>query len=124
MEESNNNPSMSQFDLVEKCFGVQDCDRVICFGYGTKLEDIRGPQPSKAELKAELLIKDRQISDLRGRMDNIEQHEANHQKEINDMQEAHKRDIDKLEAKIKMLADLLLGEQSNTKVSTFFFFLD
>jgi len=39
------------------------------------------------------------------------------------MQEAHKRDIDKLEGKIKMLADLLLGEQSNTKVSTFFFFL-
>ena len=64
MEKSNNKPSISQFDLVEKCFGVQDCDRVICFGYGTKLEDIRGPQPSTAELKAELLIKDRQISDL------------------------------------------------------------
>jgi len=30
------------------------------------------------------------------------------------MQAAHKRDIDKLEAQIKMLADLLLEEQSNT----------
>jgi len=47
-------------------------------------------------------------------MDNIEQLKENHQKEINDMQVAHKRDTDKLEAQIKTLADLLLGEQSNT----------
>ena len=47
-------------------------------------------------------------------MDNIEELEANHQKEINDMQASHQRDIDELEAQIKTLADLLLGEQSNT----------
>jgi len=47
-------------------------------------------------------------------MDNIKELKANHQKEINHMQVAHKRDIDKLEVQIKMLADLLLGEQSNT----------
>jgi len=59
-------------------FGVQDRDCVICFGYGMRPKDIRGPQLSKADLKVELLIKDRQISDLRGRMDNIEELEANH----------------------------------------------
>jgi len=47
-------------------------------------------------------------------LDNINELEANHQKEINDMQAAHQRDIDKLETQINTLAELLLGEPSNT----------
>mgnify|MGYP001123629879 CR=1 FL=1 len=54
MEESRKNPSISQFELVEKYFGPQNRDRVICFEGGVKPKDIRGPEPSKAKLKAEL----------------------------------------------------------------------
>ena len=54
MDESRKNSSMSRFELVEKCFGPQNRDRVICFRAGVKPKDIRGPEPSKANLKAEL----------------------------------------------------------------------
>jgi len=54
VDESAKNSSMSQFELIEKCFRPQNRDRVICFGGGVKPKDIRGPEPSKAKLKAEL----------------------------------------------------------------------
>ena len=54
VDESGKNSSMSQFELVEKCFGPQNRDRVICFRGGVKPKHIRGPEPSKADLKAEL----------------------------------------------------------------------
>ena len=93
MGESKKIPSMSQFELVEKCFRPQDRDCVICFGLGMKLNDVRGPEPSKADLKAQLEKKNQCISELESRLNNNEHLEADHQKKINDIQAHHKKDI-------------------------------
>ncbi|KAJ8443702.1 hypothetical protein Cgig2_032325 [Carnegiea gigantea] len=97
MDESEKNPSMSQFELVEKYFEPQNRDRVICSGGSVKPKDIRGPEPSKANLKAELQQKKKQLlSELTNRVVNIEQLEASYQKKISDMEASHQRDIGEL----------------------------
>ncbi|KAJ8439397.1 hypothetical protein Cgig2_021811 [Carnegiea gigantea] len=111
--ESEKNPSMSQFELVEKCFGHQDRDRVICFGLGMKPKDVRGPEPSKADLKAQLEKKNQHISELESRFNNIKHLETDHQKKIDDTQAAHKKDIEELQGEIKhksiILRHLIIG---------------
>ncbi|KAJ8440466.1 hypothetical protein Cgig2_028702 [Carnegiea gigantea] len=107
------NPSMSQFELVEKCFGRQDRDRVICFGLGMKPKDVRGPEPSKADLKTQLQKKNQHINDLENRLNNIEHLETDHQKKIDDMQAAHKKDIEELQGEIKALKEIVLQKISN-----------
>ncbi|XP_056688130.1 uncharacterized protein [Spinacia oleracea] len=42
------NPSLSQFEVVEKCFGPQDRGGVVCFGFGIRPKDVRGPLPTGA----------------------------------------------------------------------------
>ena len=113
MGESEKNPSMSQFELVEKCFGRQDRDRVICFGLGMKPKHVRGPEPSKADLKAELEKKNQHISELESRLNNIEHLETDHHKKIDDMQAAHKKDIEELQGEIKVLKEIVLQKISN-----------
>ncbi|KAJ8431176.1 hypothetical protein Cgig2_008743 [Carnegiea gigantea] len=54
VKESTKNQAMSQFELLEKCFGPQNQDCVICFGDCVKPKDIKGPELSKVDLKAEL----------------------------------------------------------------------
>ncbi|KAJ8430685.1 hypothetical protein Cgig2_024550 [Carnegiea gigantea] len=103
------------FELFEKCFGRQDRDRdrVICFGLGMKPKDVRGPEPSKANLKAQLEKKNQHISELESRLNNIEHLETDHQKKIDDMQAAHKKDIEELQGEIKVLKDMVLQKTSN-----------
>ncbi|KAJ8439333.1 hypothetical protein Cgig2_022470 [Carnegiea gigantea] len=93
------NPSMSQFELVEKCFGRQDRDRVICFGLGMKPKDLQK--------------KNQHINDLESRLNNIEHLETDHQKKIDDMQAAHKKDIEELQGEIKALKEIVLQKISN-----------
>jgi len=69
---------MSQFELVEKCFKRQDRDRVICFGLGMKPKDVRGLEPRKVDLKAQLEQKNQHISKLESRLNNIEHLETDH----------------------------------------------
>ena len=52
---------MSQFELLEKCFGPQNQNCVICFGDGIKPKDIKGSELSKADLKAEFQQKNHLI---------------------------------------------------------------
>ncbi|KAJ8444498.1 hypothetical protein Cgig2_024062 [Carnegiea gigantea] len=79
-------PKFSQFELIKKCFGPQDHDHVICFGHGVTPKDVRGPQPSKADLMAEIQQKNEQINSLTDRVDALE---LNHQKKIEEMKTAH-----------------------------------
>ena len=105
---------MSRFELVEKCFGPQNRDRVICFRAGVKPKDIRGPEPSKADLKAELQQKKQLLSELTDRVVNIEQLEASHQKKIADMEASHQREIGELLKEIKLLKNVVLPQQHST----------
>ncbi|KAJ8426006.1 hypothetical protein Cgig2_007775 [Carnegiea gigantea] len=99
------NHSMSQFELVEKCFDRQDRDCVICFGLGMK--------PKDADLKAQLEKKNQHISELESQLNSIEHLETDHQKKIDDMQAAHKKDIEELQGEIKhksiILRHLIIG---------------
>ena len=63
---------MSHFGVVEKCFGEQDCGSVVCFGFGVRPKDVRGPLPSRAELTTRLQEKERENVELRKRMDEME----------------------------------------------------
>ncbi|KAJ8438325.1 hypothetical protein Cgig2_013373 [Carnegiea gigantea] len=75
----------SQFKLIEKCFGLQDHDHVVCFGHGVTPKDVRGPQPSKVDLVVEIQEKNKQINSLTGHVDALE---SNHQKKIEEMKTA------------------------------------
>lgn len=112
MEESSKNPSISQFELVEKRLGVHDRGRITCFGFGMKPKDHRGPEPSKAGLKAQLQEKDQVIAELTSRVETIEQLEVTRQKEIVQKQATQEREIGELHKEIKMLKELYFQLQS------------
>ena len=76
-------------------------------------KDVRGPEPSKADLKAQLEQKNQHISELESRLNNIEHLETDHQKKIDDMQAAHKKDIEELQGEIKVLKEIVLQKISN-----------
>lgn len=59
-----NNPSLSQFDVVENCFGTHDRGTMVCFGFGVKPKDVRGPLPSRNDLTAGLHVKQKENDDL------------------------------------------------------------
>ncbi|KAJ8428448.1 hypothetical protein Cgig2_024109 [Carnegiea gigantea] len=102
IQTSKDNPHFSAFELVEECFGPQDCDHVAYFRYGMKPNDVRGPLPTRAALQAMLREKEKE---------NIALH-----KRIDDMENAHKNDMDKLEDQVRMLANLVMAnQQTSTK---------
>ncbi|PHT83022.1 hypothetical protein T459_11465 [Capsicum annuum] len=43
-------PSLPTIEIVEKCWGPQNCSHVGCFGSGVKVKDIKGDTSSKTEL--------------------------------------------------------------------------
>ena len=47
-------PTLSNIEVVEKCFRLQHHNNVICFGGGIKLKDLKEPLAKKAELEAKL----------------------------------------------------------------------
>nr|CAD1832989.1 unnamed protein product [Ananas comosus var. bracteatus] len=64
-------PSLSNIELVEKCFGPQRHDHVVCYGGGLKPNAIR-TSGSKVELQAKLRESQRENQSLRNRMDEME----------------------------------------------------
>ncbi|XP_056688184.1 uncharacterized protein [Spinacia oleracea] len=75
------NPSLSQFEVVEKCFGPQDRGGVVCFGFGIRPKDVRGPLPTRADLTSRAHEKQKENDDLRKRMDEMEKvHQADLEK--------------------------------------------
>ncbi|KAJ8438592.1 hypothetical protein Cgig2_031341 [Carnegiea gigantea] len=48
--------------LIEKCFGTQDHNHVVCFGHGVTAKDVWGPQSSKVDLMVEIQEKNQQIN--------------------------------------------------------------
>ncbi|KAJ8438820.1 LOW QUALITY PROTEIN: hypothetical protein Cgig2_023012 [Carnegiea gigantea] len=88
---SKKNPYYSAFDLVEDCFGPQDHNHVARFGYDMTPKDVRGPLPSRAELFEK---------------ENVSQH-----KHIDDLEDAHKREIKKLEDHMRIVVEMVMSTQ-------------
>ena len=102
MTKSKENPHFSAFELIEECFGPQDRDHVACFGRGMKPKDVRGPLPSRAQLQAMLRDKEKENIALHKRMD--------------DLEESHKSDMNKLEDQMQKVIDLLMTQQQHANV--------
>nr|CAD1825964.1 unnamed protein product [Ananas comosus var. bracteatus] len=64
-------PSLSNIELVEKCFGPQRHDHVVCYGGGLNSNAMR-TNSSKVELQAKLRESQRENQSLRNRMDEME----------------------------------------------------
>ena len=47
-------PSLSNIKVIEKYFGPQRHNHVICYGGGMKLKDLKAPLAKKAKLEAKL----------------------------------------------------------------------
>ncbi|KAJ8428169.1 hypothetical protein Cgig2_028289 [Carnegiea gigantea] len=106
IQTSKDNPHFSAFELVEEYFGPQDRDHVACFGYGMKPKDVRGPLLSRAALQAILQEKEKE---------NIALHKC-----MNDMENAQKNNMDKLEDQVRMLANLVMANQQTSGANTGF----
>ncbi|KAM3356056.1 hypothetical protein P3S68_022770 [Capsicum galapagoense] len=50
----NAEPSLCSIEIVEKCFGPQNCSHIVAFGGGVKAKDLKGGTFSKAELLSKL----------------------------------------------------------------------
>lgn len=100
-----NNPSLSQFEIVEKCFGQQDRGSIVCFGSGIRPKDVRGPLPSRIELTSRLQEKQKENDDLRKRVEEMEKIRQEESK-------SNRRKIDSLEEKLNMI--LRVHEQQST----------
>ncbi|KAL2937403.1 Ubiquinone biosynthesis protein COQ4 mitochondrial [Bienertia sinuspersici] len=98
-------PSLSNFEVVEKCFGDQDRGSVVCFGSGVRPKDVRGPLPSRFELTTRLHEKEKENDDLKKRIDEMEKA---HQVE----REANARKINSLDEKLEFLMNAYM-QQSN-----------
>nr|CAD1838579.1 unnamed protein product [Ananas comosus var. bracteatus] len=81
-------PSLSNIELVEKCFGPQRHDHVVCYGGGLKPNAMR-TSGSKVELQAKLRESQRENQSLRNRMDEMEN-------------------------EVRMIKEMLQRQQSNT----------
>jgi len=68
-----------------------------------KPKDVRGPLPTRAALQAMLREKEKENIALNKRMD--------------DMENAHKNDMDKLEDQVRMLANLVMANQQTSAKS-------
>ncbi|KAJ8433881.1 hypothetical protein Cgig2_021264 [Carnegiea gigantea] len=101
---SKDNPHFSAFELVEECFRPQDRDHVACLGYGMKPKDVRGPLISRAALQAMLQEKEKE---------NIALHKC-----MDDMENANKNDMDKLEDQLRMLANLVMANRQTSGANT------
>jgi len=87
MIKSKENPHFYAFELIEVCFGRQDCDHVACFGYGMRPKDVRDPLTSRAQPQAMLRDKEKENIALN--------------KCINNLGESHKSDMNKLGDQMK-----------------------
>ncbi|KAL2943709.1 GTPase Obg [Bienertia sinuspersici] len=65
-------PSLSDVQISQKVFNSKSRDRVLGFGGGMKVADLRGQRPSREELEAELNSTKKQNQILKDRMEAIQ----------------------------------------------------
>ncbi|KAL2931885.1 Lebercilin-like protein, partial [Bienertia sinuspersici] len=65
-------PSLSDVQIAQKVFNSKSRDRVVGFGGGMKVADLRGQRPSREELEAELNSTKKQNQILEDRMEAIQ----------------------------------------------------
>ncbi|CAH9126336.1 unnamed protein product, partial [Cuscuta epithymum] len=65
-------PSLSHFDVVEKCFGPQKRGHVVCYGGGVSRKDLKGPSSKKSVLEARLLSSEEENRSLKNRVGVLE----------------------------------------------------
>nr|CAD1823586.1 unnamed protein product [Ananas comosus var. bracteatus] len=69
---SQSNPTFSNIELIEKCFGSQCRNHVVCFGGGVKSTDLKPSSSSRAELHAKLCETQKKNESLKSRIDGME----------------------------------------------------
>ncbi|KAL2894097.1 Lebercilin-like protein [Bienertia sinuspersici] len=89
--------------IAQKVFNSKSRDRVVGFGGGMKVEDLRGQRPSREELEAELNSTKKQNQILEDRMEAI-------QDENNQL----KGRIGSVESQMKMFQDMLVNQLNVT----------
>ncbi|KAL2922040.1 Lebercilin-like protein [Bienertia sinuspersici] len=99
-------PSLSDVQIAQKVFNSKSCDRVVGFGGGMKVADLRGQRPSREELEAELNSTKKQNQILEDRMEAI-------QDENNQL----KGRIGSVESQMKMFQDMLVNQLNVTLTS-------
>ncbi|XP_057248854.1 uncharacterized protein LOC125494642 [Beta vulgaris subsp. vulgaris] len=108
-------PSLSHFEVVEKCFGEQDRGGMVCFGLGLKPKHVRGPLPTRADLTTHLHEKQRENDELRKRIDEME-------KARQEESETNNKKISSLEDKLNIILAAYMqqssgSDQANASVS-------
>ncbi|KAL2929318.1 Lebercilin-like protein [Bienertia sinuspersici] len=96
-------PSLSDVQIAQKVFNSKSRDRVVGFGGGMKVADLRGQRPSREELEAELNSTKKQNQILEDRMEAI-------QDENNQL----KGRIGSVESQMKMFQDMLVNQLNVT----------
>ena len=69
------NPSLSNVELMDKCFESNRCDHVVGYGGGIKARDLRSPIVTKGELIEKLTQSEQEKKELQE--DNRALHEEN-----------------------------------------------
>ena len=64
--------SLSNIEVVEKCFGPQRHNHVICYGSGIKVKDLKAPLVKKAELEAKLHETQEETRNVKARLSALE----------------------------------------------------
>ncbi|KAL2942277.1 Lebercilin-like protein [Bienertia sinuspersici] len=96
-------PSLSDVQIAQKVFNSKSRDRVVGFGGGMKVTDLRGQRPSREELEAELNSTKKQNQILEDRMEAI-------QDENNQL----KGRIGSVESQVKIFQDMLVNQLNVT----------
>ena len=65
-------PFLSNVEVVEKCFGMQRHNHVICFGGGVKPKDLKAPLAKKAELEEKLHQTEEENQNVKARLRTLE----------------------------------------------------
>ncbi|XP_015160659.1 uncharacterized protein [Solanum tuberosum] len=91
--------SLTNIEVVEKCFGLQRKSHVIGFGGGITSKELKGGNSSKAALLDKLNASEKENELLKKRMDELE----------NKCQR-----MDELERKYEQLASVVFGEPTST----------
>ncbi|KAL2893032.1 Myocilin, partial [Bienertia sinuspersici] len=99
-------PSLPHVEVAQRVFKSKSRDRVVGFGGGIKLKDIKGPQPSREELEVELNTMKKQNQVLESRVEAL-------QAENNDL----KGRVGSVEAQMKRFEDMMMN-QLNVNLSS------
>ncbi|KAL2932519.1 Methylthioribulose-1-phosphate dehydratase, partial [Bienertia sinuspersici] len=99
-------PSLPHVEVAQRVFKSKSRDRVVGFGGGIKLKDIKGPQPSREELEVELNTTKKQNQVLESHVEAL-------QVENDDL----KGRVGSVEAQMKRFEDMMMNQLNQIKAS-------